>query len=43
MPSGGALLVKYYLLCLWFKYESYLRGERDVWTDTFPPHAEGAD
>lgn len=32
----------YYLVCLFRWYEYYL-GHRDSITDTFPPHAEGAD
>lgn len=31
-----------YLICM-FSYIAYLRGERNVWTDTFPPQFEGAD
>lgn len=31
------------LLVRYFQYLAYLQGQRDVWTDTYPPHAEGAD
>lgn len=32
----------FYAVCL-FNYAAYLSGKRDTYTDTFPPHAEGAD
>lgn len=34
--------MRFYTVCF-FRYWRYLAGERDSITDTFPPHAEGAD
>lgn len=34
---------QFYLCCVLWGYEKYLAGDRDTFTDTFPPHAEGAD
>lgn len=41
-PLSSFVFGRFYLICM-FNYLGYLAGERNSYTDTFPPHAESAD